>query len=155
VQWTIDPRKVSSGEVCDKAVQLFEARPRVIVRTSRRGFRVPSWTKRPEDLPSAERRDRYCSVCRTRHNGLWYHQVVVADPDREAKTVILKPTCNCPWAQAAKPGSLPCHHAYGSALELHRLEFPDYRIVAQHPKPGPPRKTRRGRPLTVIPGGTR
>jgi hypothetical protein len=153
MQWTIDPQQVASGEVCDKAIVLFEARPRVIVRTSRRGFRIPSWTKRPEDLEPADRWERWCRVCRTSHNGLWYHQIVVADPNHETETVVLKPTCDCPHGLAAKPGSLPCHHAYGAALELHRLEFPDYRIVAEHPKPGPPRKTRRGRPLTVIPGG--
>jgi len=153
MQWTIDPRNVSSGEVCDKAIALFEAQPRVIVQTSRRGFRTPSWTKRPEDLTPADRRDTDCATCRTIHNALWYHQIVVADPNHDTETVILKATCDCPWSLAAKPGSLPCHHAYGSALELHRLKFPDHRIVAQHPRPGPPRKTRRGRPLTVIPGG--
>jgi len=155
MQWTIDPRNVSSGEVCDKAITLFEARPRVIVRRSRRGFRVPSWTQ-PANGP-----DRCCQTCRHSnsapdtwyHPVNWHHQIIVADPNHETKTVILKATCDCPWSLAAKPDSFPCHHAYGAALELHRLEFPDYRIVAKHPKPGPPRKGKRGRPLTAIPGG--
>lgn len=150
-QWTIDPRKVASGEVCDKATVLFEARPRVIVRTSRRGFRVPSWTKRPEDLEPAERRDHYCTVCRTSHNGLWYHQIVTADSDGE--TVVMKATCDCPWSQAAKSDSTPCHHAYAAALELGRLEFPGQRIVAPSDRPRKPAKRVRSRSLTVLPGG--
>jgi hypothetical protein len=151
-QWTIDPRHLASGEVCDKALVLFEARPRVIVRTSRRGFRVPSWTKRPQDLAPADRRDRFCTTCRTVHNGLWYHQIVTADPDDG--TVVLKATCDCPWSLAAKPDSAPCHHAYGAALELHRLEFPGLRIVAPSDRPRrKPGRRVRSRPLTVVPGG--
>jgi hypothetical protein len=153
MQWTIDPRNVASGPVCDKAIRLYEARPRVIVRTSRRGFRVPSWTRRPEDLAPADRQDRYCPVCRTDHNGLWYHQIVVADPDHDAETVIFKATCDCSWSLTAAGGSVPCHHAYGATLELLRLEFPGYKIITPAERNAVPRKTKRSRPLTVIPGG--
>jgi hypothetical protein len=155
MQWTIDPRNVPSGEVCQKAIRLYEATPRVIVRTSNAGFRTPSWNKRPQDLPEAERRDRYCLTCRTDHNGLWYHQIVVADPDREAKTVIFKVTCDCPHGQAARPGSKPCHHGEAAVLERQRQDFPrpEWRIITPAERPAKPRKTKRTRPLTVIPGG--
>src|SRR5829696_1072574 len=151
MQWTIDPGRIkASGEVCSKAERLYDAR--VIVRRSRRGFRTPSWTQ------DTHGPDRYCQTCHLGgsdtwfHPENWHHQIVVVDPTHDTETLVLKITCDCSWSQAAKPGDDPCHHAFGVALEYQRLEFPDYRIVAKHPKPGPPRKTKRSR-LTVIPGG--
>jgi hypothetical protein len=114
-QWTIDPRHVPSGPVCDKAIRLYEATPRVIVRTSRRGYRVPSWT-RPH---------------------VTYPVVIVAAPDG------WKVTCGCDSTHW-------CHHGYAAALTLaadDNLTIPEPRKVTAA------RKTRRGCPLTVIPGG--
>ncbi len=61
MQWTIDPRDVTNGkvsaDVCSKVLTVVDAR--VIVRTSRRGFRVPSWTQ----------------------EGLWHQVVLTVAPD--------------------------------------------------------------------------
>jgi hypothetical protein len=134
-QWTVDPRLLEghpdpqgrhlSDEVLGKAVEAFEAG--VVVRRSRNGYSVPSWTKthQPGDRP------------------VIYRQILVRAPDRWSVV------CDCDalnW----------CHHGWAVVLQAEdeeRQRDPDFLIPTPTDRPARrPRKRDRG--VTVVPGGS-
>jgi hypothetical protein len=141
VQWTIDPRQIPSDDVsstvCEKALRVFEAR--VIVRATRHVFLCPSYT----DTTQASRAEVDAWLTRYRYNRNldpphgWYKGFLVYDPEG------WKYSDNCAAERY-------CHHGYAIALEAERLDGTKIPIPGATPAA---RKTRRSRPLTVIPGG--
>lgn len=142
-QWTIDPRDVTDGkvsaDVCAKALAVVDAR--VVVPTDNpHVFLCPSYTDTTqasrEEVDVWVERYRYQRALEPPHG--WYKGFLVYDPRG------WKYSDNC-------PSETHCHHGYAVALEVER------RTGVKIPVPGEvkekPKRGRRSRSLTVIPGG--